>query len=326
MDNPSTGSNESLSVSQAAGEMSSFLGDDTPEQSPEKSGGEEANQPKDAAPEQGQAEAAQAEEPAPEGEAEHEPTPEPEMFTVKIDGKEIQVPKDEVIAGYQRQQDATRKTMEAAEVRKQSQAEIEKARQERSEYTENLTRMKHQLEGALQEQQQIDWNALLERDPVEFMRQKHLSEQRQATLAQVNQQEQAIRAQAQAEAQNQYVEHIKRQREELIAKVPEWKDEGKRKADVAAIKEYLTTEGYSAAEIENVSDHRAILNVRKAMLYDKMIAQAKEATKKVAATPQKVERPGNADSGSVDKRTAAFQKLSRTGRVGDAAKVFESLL
>lgn len=322
MDNPSTGSNEGLSVSQATGEMSAFLGDDTPEQS----GGEEAKQEQDTAPEQGQAETPAVEEAQPEGDAEQPQTEESEMFTVKIDGKEIQVPRDEVIAGYQRQQDSTRKTMEAAEQRKQAQAEIDKARQERSEYTENLTRMKHQLEGALQEQQQIDWNALLERDPVEFMRQKHLSDQRQAALAQVNQQQQQIQAQAQAEAQNQYVEHIKRQREELIAKVPEWKDEGKRKADVASIKQYLKNEGYSDAEIENVSDHRAILNVRKAMLYDKMVAQAKEATKKVAATPQKVERPGVVDSGSVDKRTAAFQKLSRTGRVADAAKVFESLL
>lgn len=325
MDNPSTGSNEGLSVSQATGEMSAFLSDDTPEQSTEQSGGEVAEQQTDAAPEQGQPEA-QADESAPEGDAEQPNPEEPEMFTVKIDGKEIQVPKDEVIAGYQRQQDATRKTMEAAEQKKQAQTEIDKAKQERSQYSENLTRMQHQLEGALQEQNQIDWNALLERDPVEFMRQKHLAEQRQASLQQVNQQQQQLQAQAQAEAQNQYVEHIKRQREELIAKVPEWKDEGKRKADVAAIKEYLTNAGYSAAEIENVSDHRAIMNVRKAMLYDKMIAQAKEATKKVAATPQKVERPGNADSGSVDKRAAAYQKLSRTGRVSDAAKVFESLL
>lgn len=325
MDNPSTGSNEGLSVSQAAGEMSAFLGDDYPDQS----GGEEAKPTPDAAPEQAQESAAETPaetESQPEGDAEQPQTEEAEMFTVKIDGKEIKVPKDEVIAGYQRQQDATRKTMEAAEQRKQAQTEIDQARQERSQYAENLTRMKHQLEGALQEQQQIDWNALLERDPVEFMRQKHLSEQRQAALAQVNQQEDQLRTQAQAERQNQYVEHIKRQRDELIAKVPEWKDEGKRKADVAAIKEYLNEQGYEAAEIENVSDHRAILNVRKAMLYDKMIAQAKEATKKVAATPQKVERPGNADSGSVDKRTAAFQKLSRTGRVADAAKVFETLL
>jgi len=258
--------------------------------------------------------------------AEQPESQEPEMFTVKIDGKEIQVPKDEVIAGYQRQQDSTRKTMEAAELRKQSQAELDQARQERSQYAENLTRMKHQLEGALQEQQQIDWNALLERDPVEFMRQKHLSDQRQAALSQVNQQQQALQAQAQAEKQTQYTEHINRQRDELLAKVPEWKDEGKRKADVAAIKEYLTKEGYTAAEIENVSDHRAILNVRKAMLYDKMIAQAREASKKVAATPQRVERPGTADSGTIDKRGAAFQRLSRSGRVEDAGAVFASLL
>lgn len=323
MDNPSTGSNDSLSVHQAAEAFSSHLDrQDNPE--PVETPKEPAAQPKQEAPEK---ETPPAPNQAEEGDDAAQPaTEEPEMFTVKIDGKEIQVPRDEVIAGYQRQQDSTRKTMEAAELRKQAQAEADKARQERSQYAENLTRMKHQLEGALQEQQQIDWNALLERDPVEFMRQKHLSDQRQAALAQVNQQQQALQAQAQAERQNQYTEHINRQRDELLAKVPEWKDEGKRKADVAAIKEYLTNEGYTAAEIENVSDHRAILNVRKAMLYDKMIAQAREATKKVAATPQRVERPGTSDSGTIDKRGAAFQRLSRSGRVEDAGAVFASLL
>lgn len=324
MDNPSTGSNEGgLSVSQAAGEMSAFL-DDTPQ-------GDAVEHKQDTAPKASETQDQAPAEPSDNaqdegGDAEQATTEEPELFTVKIDGKEIKVPRDEVIAGYQRQQDATRKTMEAAEQRKQAQTEIDKARQERSEYAENLTRMKHQLEGALQEQQNIDWNALLERDPVEFMRQKHLSEQRQAALAQVNQQGQQLHAQAQAERQNQFTEHLKSQRDELLAKVPEWKDEAKHKADVAAIKQYLTENGYSAAEIANVSDHRAVINVHKAMKYDQMIAQAREATKKVAATPQKVERPGSADSGSVDKRTAAFQKLSRTGRVSDAAKVFESLL
>lgn len=322
MDNPSTGSNESLSVSQAAEAFSSHL-DRQASPEPVETPKEPAAEPQVEATED---QTPEVQEPEVSDDATQPEAKEPEMFTVKIDGKEIQVPRDEVIAGYQRQQDATRKTMEAAEQRKQAQAETDKAKQERSQYAENLTRLQHQLEGALQEQQQIDWNALLERDPVEFMRQKHLSDQRQAALAQVNQQTAQLRAQAQAEAQNQYTEHINRQREELLAKVPEWKDEGKRKADVAAIKEYLTKEGYTAAEIENVSDHRAILNVRKAMLYDKMVAQAKEATKKVAATPQRVERPGTADTATIDKRGAAYQRLARSGRVEDAGAVFASLL
>jgi hypothetical protein len=41
-----------------------------------------------------------------------------DLFEVKVGGKSWKVPKDELISGYQRQQDYTRKTMELAEQRK----------------------------------------------------------------------------------------------------------------------------------------------------------------------------------------------------------------
>lgn len=323
MDNPNPGPSDSLTASQATGAIAALLDDDTPTGAPAVE-----DKPQPAAEQRTEAEGDQptGEERQPGDDAGDTTTDEPEMFTVKIDGKEIQVPKSEVIAGYQRQQDATRKTMEAAEQRKQATAETEKARAERHQYAEQLQRFRHQLEGVLQEQQQIDWAKLIEENPHEAMRQQHLFNERQAALRQVAEQQGQLRQQAEAEQRAQFAEHLRDQREQVIAKIPEWKDEGKRKADVSAMQEYLKSHGYSADEIANVNDHRALVNVRKAMLYDKLMAEAKEATKKVANTPTKVERPGSADANVIDKRSAGFQRLSKSGTARDAASVIESLL
>ena len=68
-----------------------------------------------------------AAEPAPPAPPEPPAAPPAEdLFEVKIDGKPFRVPREEVIAGYQRQQDYTRKTMALAERAR----EIERIQQE----------------------------------------------------------------------------------------------------------------------------------------------------------------------------------------------------
>lgn len=321
MDNPESGSNEALSVSQGSQALESFFDADY---------ADEPAAPVEKAPEAAEPEQAPEPEPVektePEASTETEPAQDAETFTVKIDGKEVKVTKDELLAGYQRQSDYTRKTMEAAEQRKAAEAETSAARQQREQYAQNLQRNQAVLEASLQEQQNIDWAGLIDSDPVEYLKQRDLLEKRQQALQLTYQQQNELRSQAQAEHERSFRQHISAQREQLLAKVPEWKDEAKLKAGTAEIKAYLLESGYSENEISSVHDHRAVLNVRKAMLYDKMIADARVAAKKVAATPQKVERPGVADQVSVDKRGAAFQRLNKSGSVRDAASVFESLL
>jgi hypothetical protein len=61
------------------------------------------------------------------------------------------------------------------------------------------------------------------------------------------------------------------------------------------------------------------------MLYDQMIAKASAAAKKVSTLPTKVERPGSGKTG-LDQRSSAFQRLTKSGSVDDAAAVFRSIL
>ena len=310
MDNPSTESSQSpLNTDQAASLFAEML--DPEREQPEQ----QAEGAKPAAPTE--------ETPAEPQEAEQQDEP---TYTVTIDGKEVEVPLSELKNGYQRQSDYTRKTMEAAELRKQAEAETMRAHQERQAYAANLQRMQVQLEGALQEQQQIDWQKLLESDPVEYLKQQHLFQQRQAAYQQNLAHQNQLMAMAKAEQEQAKARTLEEQRQALMTKLPEWKDESKRKAETESLKQYLTQEGYSDNDVASITDARAVILARKAMLYDQMISKASAAAKKVQNLPQKVERSGTGESHNLDRRGAAFQKLSKTGRIEDAAAVFASLI
>ena len=310
MDNPSTESSQSpLNTDQAASLFAEML-DPEREQPEQQAEGAEPAAPTEETPAEPQ-----------EAEQQDEPT-----YTVTIDGKEVEVPLSELKNGYQRQSDYTRKTMEAAELRKQAEAETMRAHQERQAYAANLQRMQVQLEGALQEQQQIDWQKLLDSDPVEYLKQQHLFQQRQAAYQQNLAHQNQLMAMAKAEQEQAKARTLEEQRQALMTKLPEWKDESKRKAETESLKQYLTQEGYSDNDVASITDARAVILARKAMLYDQMISKASAAAKKVQNLPQKVERSGTGESHNLDRRGAAFQKLSKTGRVEDAAAVFASLI
>lgn len=315
MDNPATESSESsaLNIDGAAAAFASIIDPEPPKDSPTEDPPKSEEKP---------SEEPKAEDPQPEAKAEEDDP----LVTIKIDGQDVEVKLSELKNGYQRQADYTRKTMETAEQRKAADAEYQRAVQERAHYAQNLQRIQVQLESALQEQNQIDWQKLIDTDPQEAIRQQHLFQQRQAQLQQAYGEQQRIAAINQAEAARRQQEHLQAQHQALLDKLPDWKDPAKAKAEIGAIREYLITQGFDTDTLNNVTDSRAVLMARKAMLYDQMVSKAQAAVKKVQTAPQKVVQPGTGTAPSLDKRGAAFQRLSKSGRVEDAASVFASFL
>jgi hypothetical protein len=270
-------------------------------------------------------------EPNAQGEGDDAPLSEAEgneIVTVLVDGKPVELTKAQIAEAHKsglRQADYTKKTQEVSEQRKTADAEIARAREERNQYSQGLAKAQAVLESQLQEQSNIDWQKLLDSDPVEYLKQQHLAQSRQAQLKQTYEQKQHLDAQAQAEHQQALKAHVESQRSELVAKIPEWKDEAKMKAGATELREYLKTQGLSEQEIYSVTDHRAIVQSYKAMKYDQIIANAKAATKKIATTPQRVERASNGTFSPLDKSSAAVQRFNKSGSVDDAASVFASM-
>ena len=255
--------------------------------------------------------------------------PDDAKVTIEVDGKTIELTKAELADAYKnglRQADYTQKTMAVAEARKSADAETAKAAQERNAYAASLHKMATQLDGALEQQKQIDWDALISSDPVEAMKQQHLMQKRQAAFQDTLQQLQSIEAQNQAEQSKQDATYREAQQQELLAKLPDWKDPVKSAAESAAIKTFLKSSGFDDAAINGITDHRAVLLARDAMLYRQMMGKAQAAAKKVQALPARVVRPGVAESGKSDGRSAAMQRLSRSGSVTDAADAFKAFL
>lgn len=325
MDNPVTESTGSLDPNQAASLLSSFIGDDgnlpqaSNEEDKKQPQSEEQPEPNDETEQEADAEE-QAEDQEPEQD-EDDPT-----VTVKIDGKDVEIKLSELKNGYQRQADYTRKTMEASELRKAADAEIQKAREERTQYAQGLQQTEALLRAQLQEHQNVDWQNLLENDPVEYLKQQHLVQERQAKLYQAMQEQQRVAQIDQAEQQQAYQDHLKTQQEALLAKLPEWKDEAKAKAEQEALRNFLTDNGFTAEEIAGISDHRHVLTARKAMLYDQMVAKASAAAKKVSNLPTKAVKPSSGEPQQLDRRKTAFQRLSKSGSIDDAAAVMSSFL
>lgn len=313
MDNPATESSTAPLNVDSAAEAFSDLIDREENEAPAQA------QRDDAQPQQ--ADEAPADDPENPEVSDDDPT-----VTVKIDGKEVQVKLSELRNGYQRQSDYTRKTMEVAEQRRAAEAAFVAAQTERQQYAANLQRMQAQIESALAQQSEIDWANLIEADPQEYLKQRHLYEQRQAALQENLGHQRTIAAHMQADARAAAERDLAQQQEMLLAKLPEWRNPEAAKAEKAALREYLIQQGYDEASVSSVADARAVLLAHKAMLYDRMVGKADAASKRVANLPSRMERPGTGERAGLDRRTSSYQKLAKSGRVEDAAAVFASLI
>lgn len=248
-------------------------------------------------------------------------------ISFEVDGKVVVLTRAELADSYKnglRQADYTQKTMAAADARKTADTEASAARAERATFAQQLHEYSIKMNGDLQEMSQVNLQELLANDPVGYLEHQRIANERQANLSKAQQQLGVLNKQHQAEQDQAASTYRAEQHQELIDKLPEWKDAAKAKAESDLIKTYLSKQGMSADKINGLNDHVDVVLHRKAMLYDALIERAATATKKVAALPTRVERPGNGTA-PTDGRTDAMKRLSQSGSVADAAAVFSRM-
>ena len=248
----------------------------------------------------------------------------PKVFTVKIDGKEVEVTLDELQKGYSRTQDYTRKTQQVAEMRKQTETELQAIRAEREQYAQLLGALSEQVKVAAEPN--IDWDRLYQEDPIEYVRQREVMRENREKAAAIQAEQKRLSEIAQQE-QVQEFEAIKaKESQALLEAIPTWKDPAKAKAEKAMLIEFGQKMGFSPQELGNIYDHRVVLALRKAALYDQMQAK-RQGIKPVTNNGPKPAKPGAAGRVSQMSDSArAKQRLAKTGRVDDAASAIELLL
>jgi hypothetical protein len=246
-----------------------------------------------------------------------------QTFTVKVDGKEVSVTLDELQKGYSRTQDYTRKTQQIAEVRKQVEQETHAVRAEREQYAQLLGALQAQLQSS---EPQVDLERLYHEDPIEWVRQKEVMRERQEKLGAIQSEQQRLSQVAQYEQQRAMEAQLASQQEALLAALPDWKDPKKAKAEKALVIESAKAAGFTDEDLKSVYDHRLVLLLRKAALFDQMVSK-RQGIKPVVNNGPRTAKPGAAGRVSTTTESVrAKQRLAKSGRIDDAASAIELLL
>ena len=252
---------------------------------------------------------------------------EPQKFRVKAAGEEREVTLDELIKSYQLGTDYTKKSQAVAEERKAVEAErqaVQEAKAMRDQYAQRLEIIEQMLN---QPQEAEDLDYLKETDPIGYAVKVAEMSQKEKQLAQVRAERERISQQQEYDRQQQMRQTIAAESEKLVSAIPEYADPEKGETIRKEIRTFGKQMGFSDEELANVFDSRAVLTLYKAMQYDKLMQNKPDVAKKMAQAP-KMLKAGASQQRSPDQEQVKRQKqqLKRSGRVADAAGLFERFL
>ena len=252
---------------------------------------------------------------------------EPRTYTVKIDGKDTEVTEDELLSGYSRQADYTRKSQVLAEQRKKMDEELAATQQERQQYQSQLEQFNLQADSKLEEFKSVDWVKLKEEDPMEYALKRDQYRELQENKRLVAEEQQNLAQKQQAEMQTKWNEELARQQEVMAQRLPEWNDPEKGPKLKQNIKSFAMKKGFTEQEVDSLIDARSVDVLHKAMMYENLL-EAKINQKKAKVVP-KVQKPGTPSTKSEvnsEKVKQTRARLKKTGRVDDAALAIKSLM
>jgi len=246
-------------------------------------------------------------------------------FRVKSGGEEKDVTLEELVSGYQKGDDYTKKSQTLAEQRKVMEAEakaIQEAQHLREEYQARLGQVSQILQQ--NDADYSDLEQLKENDPIAYA--VKVAEKTENTKKmQVIQQEQARLAQESNQYRaNQQAQFVAEQSKMLTEKVKEFSDPKKAEQIKNDIRSFGKSVGFSDQELSQVYDHRHVLILQKAMEYDKLQQSKAGVAKKVSNAPKmakKGKKVINADTYTKQKK-----RLKSSGSIDDATSVFTNFI
>jgi hypothetical protein len=246
-------------------------------------------------------------------------------YLVKVDGEEHEVTLDELVHGYSRQADYTRKTQKLAEERHLLAAERERlddVHRERAEYATLLANLRQSLEAAPAEP---DWDSLFAQDPARAAatKQQWDAEQfaRLRQAAAVRAEQERVLTLAQQAQQESYARHLHTEASRLPEVIPAWRDTEVAETERRQILYWALDQGLSPQDLDGITRADVVAILRKAWLYDSGRRRAEAA----ASGAQPTLRPGPAAQRTPD-LIRQKQRLAKTGRVADAARIIQAML
>jgi len=254
------------------------------------------------------------------------------LYAVKIDGEDHEVSLDELMKGYSRQSDYTRKTQKLSEdfknlteLETQWKQEMEATQQERAQYTNAL---EHVINASLNNLNKfdVDWDDLKQNDREEYLLKRDEYRQAQDNIQKQQREYQVLQQKQQQEMAQQFQQAKQEEFGKLVDKLPDWGDDKKRAELGNSVREYALSQGYSKEEISSLVDHRSVLVLLKAKQFDDL-NKSDVKSKKLKNKPKVVRSGKGKEKGedSKSKRTAKMKRLRSSGHVDDAASILEDL-
>ena len=244
----------------------------------------------------------------------------PQMVTVKIDGKSVEVPLEEALAGYQKDQDYRKKTAELAKQREEVEAVKAKVADlptVRENYLSELKILSELTQAPLFSEDKLQ-EILRTHGAEPYLQAKAAQEKHQQKQETLRQTVQNIETQITEEQKEQLVKRESEERELLLTALPELKEPANQKV----LGSYILGLGFSEDDVKNTLDHRLFAAMEKARRYDELISKGK--AKPVANVP-KVTKGNASRKGSDEIKSGRIQELSkqakRSGSVDDLAQL-----
>lgn len=217
------------------------------------------------------------------------------------------------------QADYQRKTAELARMREEAQIQVKQQVEPLvKQYQERLQTYEAAVWQALApEVQGVNLDQLARENPAEWAAKMQRIQSLQTTLQAIEFEKTKLAESQRQQLQEAQMQQIQKARETLQNEIPGWNDEVYRSVLKTGL-EY----GYSAPEVNAVTDPRAIKVLHDAMKYRALQTAKPQVEKKVVSVP-KVVKPGSTEK--VDPNREELQKakaqLKKTGRTEDAVAV-----
>lgn len=239
-----------------------------------------------------------------------------------INGEQISL--SDLKTGFMKNADYTKKTQAIAEERRAYQQNQRDINEVRTQALQGIEALKQELAIQFHFADQPDWDYLLENEPAEYLRQQNAWQKREASVRQMYEAEQHLRAkQAEYEAEQREIA-LRESNARFYEKYPELKDRSKAESAFEKITSFLVDTGFSADEIQGISDFRIIDVMYQVVNLMEKHKSVPEVVAKIEQKPvisQKHESRKNTDFD-----TAQFNKFNNSRSVNDAAALIKGLL
>ncbi len=226
-----------------------------------------------------------------------------ETATISVDG--VQLTTAEIRRGYMRQADYSRKTQSLSHATRQVDAER----------AVKLTRL-DQLADALEAVQapEPDWVAVARANPHGWVQQKTQWDNHRTAVENARRMSAAVRADTISRDKRLMAMDLARSYNHS------WQDPRAMERDFRSIAHYAAAQGYTADEIDSVSQARHLVTLDKARRWDELQSSRPEIAKRLATKPQ-VQRPGAKPSVAAHQRSmsAAWEKFLKNPTVENGA-------